>query len=78
MKNPLLNFEGGPGVLFLIFEGGHEVPLLNFEGGSRGSRSWGSGRTFTPCPIQRICIDLATCLVNILATKFKLLKLFNV
>ena len=30
---PLLNFEGGPGVLRLNFEGGSGVPLLNFEGG---------------------------------------------
>ena len=34
MRVPLLNFEGGPGVLLLNFEGGPGVPLLNFEGGS--------------------------------------------
>ena len=28
---PLLNFEGGPGILLLNFEGGPGVPLLNFE-----------------------------------------------
>ena len=32
MTFPLLNFEGGPGVLLLNFEGGPGVPLLNFEG----------------------------------------------
>ena len=37
MRVPLLNFEGGPGVLLLNFEGGLGVPLLNFEGGP-GSR----------------------------------------
>ena len=31
-KVPLLNFEGGPGVLFLNFEGGPKVPILNFRG----------------------------------------------
>ena len=46
MRVPLLNFEGGPGVLLLNFEGGPGVPLLNFEGGP-GSR--GPGPTFTPC-----------------------------
>ena len=30
---PLLNFEGGPGVLLLNYEGGPVVSLLNFEGG---------------------------------------------
>ena len=35
MRVPLLNFEGGPGVLLLNFEGGPGVPLLNFEGGPR-------------------------------------------
>ena len=29
---PLLNFEGGPGILLLNFEGGPGVPLLNFRG----------------------------------------------
>ena len=29
---PLLNFEGGPGVLLLNSEGGPGVPLLNFRG----------------------------------------------
>ena len=29
---PLLNFEGGPGVLLLPFEGGPRVQLLNFRG----------------------------------------------
>ena len=33
MRVPLLNFEGGPGVLLLNFEAGPWVPLLNFEGG---------------------------------------------
>ena len=33
MRVPLLNFEGGPGVLLLNFEGGPGVPLLNFEKG---------------------------------------------
>ena len=46
MRVPLLNFEGGPGVLLLNFEGGPGVPLLNFEGGP-GSR--GPGPTFTSC-----------------------------
>ena len=57
MRVPLLNFEGGPGVLLLNikggpgvlllnFKGGPGVPLLNFEGGL-GSR--GPGPTFTPC-----------------------------
>ena len=46
MRVPLLNFEGGPGVLLLNFEGGPGVPLLNFEGGP-GSR--GPGSTFTSC-----------------------------
>ena len=32
MRVPLLNFEGGPGVLLLNFEGGPGVPLLNFRG----------------------------------------------
>ena len=42
MRIPLLNFEGGPGVLLLNFEGGPGVPLLNFEGdaGSRVPGSW--------------------------------------
>ena len=31
MRVPLLNFEGGPGVLLLNFEGGPGVPLLNFR-----------------------------------------------
>ena len=31
MRVPLLNFEGGPGVLLLNFEGGPRVPLLNFR-----------------------------------------------
>ena len=31
-KVPLLNFEGGPGVLLLNLEGGPGVPLLNFRG----------------------------------------------
>ena len=31
MRIPLLNFEGGPGVLLLNFEKGHGVPLLNFR-----------------------------------------------
>ena len=43
---PLLNFEGGPGILILNFERGRGVPLLNFEG-DPGSR--GPGPTFTPC-----------------------------
>ena len=49
MRVPLLNFEGGPGVLLLNFEGGPGVPLLNFEKGPgfRGPRSWGPGPTFT-------------------------------
>ena len=29
---PLLNFEGGPGILLLNLEGGPGVPLLNFRG----------------------------------------------
>ena len=33
MRVPLLNFEGGPGVLLLNFEGGPGVSLLNFEEG---------------------------------------------
>ena len=33
MRVPLLNFEGGPGVLLLDFEVGSWVPFLNFEGG---------------------------------------------
>ena len=56
MRVPLLNFEGGPGVLLLNFEGGPGVQLLNFEGGpgSRISASRDSGSrsrrpTFTPC-----------------------------
>ena len=32
MRFPLLNFEGGPGVLLLNFGGGPEVPLLEFRG----------------------------------------------
>ena len=32
MKVPLLNFEGGPGILLLNLEGGPGVPLLNFRG----------------------------------------------
>ena len=32
LKVPLLNFEGGPGVLLSNFEGGPRVPLLNFRG----------------------------------------------
>ena len=32
MRVPLLNIEGGPGVLLLNFEGGPGVPLLNFRG----------------------------------------------
>ena len=32
MRVPLLNIDGGPGVLLLNFEGGPEVPLLNFKG----------------------------------------------
>ena len=32
MRVPLLNFEGGPGVLLLNFEEVPWVPLLNFEG----------------------------------------------
>ena len=35
MRVPLLNFEGGPGVLLLNFEEGSGVPLLNFKGGPR-------------------------------------------
>ena len=31
MRVPLLNFEGGPGVLLLNFEGSPGVLLLNFE-----------------------------------------------
>ena len=34
MRVPLLNFEGGLGVLILNFEGGHWVPLLNLRGGT--------------------------------------------
>ena len=41
MRVPLLNFEGGPGVLLLNFEGGPGVPLLNFEK-EPGSRVPGS------------------------------------
>ena len=33
MRVPLLNFEGGLGVLILNFEG-HGVPLLNLRGGT--------------------------------------------
>ena len=42
MRVPLLNFEGGPGVLLLNFEADPWVPLLNFEGGpgSRVPRFW--------------------------------------
>ena len=29
MRVPLLNFEGGPGILLLNFEGGPGVPLLH-------------------------------------------------
>ena len=32
MRVPLLNFEGGPGVLLLNFEGGLGVPLLDLRG----------------------------------------------
>ena len=32
MRVPLLNFEGGPGVLLLNLEGDPGVPLLNFRG----------------------------------------------
>ena len=32
MSVPLLNFEGGPGVLLLNFEGGSGVPLFGFRG----------------------------------------------
>ena len=51
MRVPLLNFEGGPGVLLLNFEAGPWVPLLKFEGGpgSRVPGSRGSVPTFTPC-----------------------------
>ena len=56
MRVPLLNFEGGPGILLLNFEGGPGVPLSNFEGGpgsrvtgSQDSGSRGPGPTFTPC-----------------------------
>ena len=31
MRVPLLNFEGGPGVLLMNFEGGPAVPLLTFS-----------------------------------------------
>ena len=31
MRVPLLNFEGGPGVLLMNFEGGPAVPLLTFR-----------------------------------------------
>ena len=55
---PLLNFEGGPGILLLNFEGGTGVPLLNFRRsrvpllnfeGVPGPGSRGPGPTFTPC-----------------------------
>ena len=53
MRVPLLNFEGGPGVLLLNFEGGPGVPLLNFEGGpgSQGPEvpgSWSHFYTMMP------------------------------
>ena len=40
MRVPLLNFEGGPGVLLLNFGGGPGVPLLDFSG--------------VPCPTFKI------------------------
>ena len=54
MRVPLLNFEGGPGVLLLNFEGGPGVPLLNFWGVPGPTfKLWGGSRgpgpTFTPC-----------------------------
>ena len=56
MRVPLLNFEGGPGVLLLNFEGGPGVPLLNFRGVPGPTfKLWGGSRgpgpTFTPCRI---------------------------
>ena len=41
MRDPLLNFEGAPGVLLLNFEGGPGVLLLNFRGGGTGPESQG-------------------------------------
>ena len=46
---PLLNFEGGPGILLLNFEGGPGVPLLNFRGVSGPTfKLWGESRVPGP------------------------------
>ena len=54
MRVPLLNFEGGPGILLLNFEGGPGVPLSNFRWvpGSWSQSPEVPGPTFTPCRIK--------------------------
>ena len=69
MRVPLLNSEGGPGVLPLNFEGGPGVPLLNFRdvpvpllnfdgsSGSQGHEVPGSG-VLVPLVHHTISIDI--------------------
>ena len=46
---PLLNFEGGPGILLLNFEGGPGVLLLNFRGVPGPTfKLWGGSRVPGP------------------------------
>ena len=50
------SLKNGEGVSLLNFEKGPRVPLLNFEG-VLGPGSWvlgsqGFGTTFTPCPLN--------------------------
>ena len=66
MRVPLLNFEGGPGVLLLNFEESTGVPLLNLRG-SQGLGSRGPSPTFTPCPKRSVSKKL-------LAFSFKILR----
>ena len=46
---PLLNFEGGPGILLLNFEVGPGVPFLNFRGVTGPTfKLWGESRVPVP------------------------------
>ena len=49
MRVPLLNFEGGPGVLLLNFGGGPGIPLLDFRGDPGPTfKLWGGSRVQGP------------------------------
>ena len=77
MRVPLLNFEGGPGVLLLNFKGGPGVALLNFRRvPSPTFKLWGGSRVPVPLlhhTLQHLSFNVSIAL-NLAYNKNKLYK----